>query len=164
MNLDMIVSRGLPPWQPSSNAADVEVWDRYDHPMVGTFRLSGRIVLYTLVGDTSQAVSVWAYVLVPAGDEEKFAAARFGSDEQMTEFIQDAFAGNEAVFAMARDLKIWLWTRRAVPSGPGNVLFAAAAALSEMAEVVTKRQPSPEVLFQAELAQVAVVAEDLADV
>jgi hypothetical protein len=43
-------------------------------------------------------------------------------------------------------------------------LSAATEALSEMARIVTDKQHSPEVLFQAELAQVEVAAEDLVDV
>jgi hypothetical protein len=90
---------------------------------------------------------------------------KFGSIEQMTEFVQSAFAGNEAVLAIARDLKVWLWTRRVVPLGEeGSLLATAAAALSEMAKVVTGSQQSPEILFHAELAQVAIAAENLADV
>jgi len=165
MNLDVLVARGLPPWQPSSSAAEVEVWDRYDFPMVGTFQTHNRTVLFTLVGDAAQTVSVWAYVMVPAGAEDRFASSAFTSVEQMMEFVEDAFAGNEAVFALAKDLKVWLWTRSEVEEeGNGALLAAATTALSEMSKVVAGRQQSPEILFEAELAQVEVTAKDLADV
>lgn len=165
MNLDMLASRGLLPWKPSPDATNIQVWRRYDTPMIGTFRLDGRTVLFTLIGDTSQTVSVWAYVPVPVEDEDRFAAVEFDSSEQMMEFIDESFAGNEAVFVIAKDLKIWLWTRHEVPFGQNEgLLAAAAAALADMSKAVTGKRQSPGELFETELAHLEVAAEDLADV
>lgn len=165
MNLDRLVCRGLSPWQPSSDATQVQVWRRYDTPMIGTFELGERIVLFTLVGDTAQTVSVWAYVIVPVEQEARFASVAFDSTEQVLELVDETFAGNEAVIVIAKDLKVWLWTRQEVSSDEDeSILAAAAAALSEMSKAVTGKRQSPGILFDAELAHLEVAAEALADV
>lgn len=164
MNLDSLVRRGLPPWQPSEGADQVRAWRRYNHPMIGTFRSEGRLVLFTLIGDTAQTVSVWAYALVPVADEDRFTTARFHSADEMTALADEVFIGSEAVIVAAKDLKVWLWTRREVTYyGEDGLLAAAAAALSDMTKAVENKRSSPEERFEDGLAHLEVAADDLAD-
>lgn len=164
MNLDALVCRGTPPWQPSREAHDTEVWHRYDHPMAGTYKLGDDLVLFTLIGDTSNHLSVWAYVPLLQSDLEKVDCAEFDTPTEMREFIESMFAGREATFALAKDLKVWRWTRYNVSSRLG-LLPAATAALAEMVRSITDRHrpPAPDVLFQAELAQAEVTTDELVD-
>jgi hypothetical protein len=47
MNLDTLVRIGQPPWQPVPGAADIDVWDKYDFPSCGTYRLGDNLVVFT---------------------------------------------------------------------------------------------------------------------
>jgi len=164
MNLDTLVCGGRLPWQPSREVHDLDVWHRYDHPIAGTYWQHGKQVLFTLIGDTSSSLSVWAYVPVSAADAAKMDGAEFDSPTDMRHFIEGIFADKEAAFALAKDLKIWRWTRRRVPSDSG-LLQAATASLAEMVRAIRDKhlpQP-PDLLFQAELAQAEVTTDDLVD-
>jgi hypothetical protein len=164
MNLDMLVSRGLPPWRPSSEADEVEVWHHYDFPMAGTYEIQGRPVLYTLVGDTAQTVSVWAYIPISDAELAEMNATVFESPDQMMQLIQRKFEGKEAVFVLARNLRVWVWTRHLVSHEDG-MLGAAATALAAMVRSITegRKNRSPDSLFRAELAQAEVALDDLVD-
>jgi hypothetical protein len=43
MNLDKLVRAGQPPWYPVPEAEDV--WDKFDFPSSGTYRLDGALVM-----------------------------------------------------------------------------------------------------------------------
>lgn len=105
MNLDTLVSSGQRPWQPSAAAEDVDVWDKFDFPTSGTYRLGPDLVLFRLI-TAAGARSLWAYVPVPRNEAAKVAAARFYSDQEFDHFVSDLFAGREAVFAAAQDFVI----------------------------------------------------------
>lgn len=164
MNLDKLVRTGAPPWQPALDAGDVEVWRQYDAPLVGTYKLDGHLVLFTVIGDTSTSLSVWAFVPVEPANEAAVAEAEFASDAQMREFVEGMFAGREAVFALARDMKIWKWVRKEAPAD-GGLLPAATDAISDILKSINQQPhaPSPAVLFRAKLAQAVVTAAELAD-
>lgn len=163
MNLDMLACRDMPPWHPSPRAHDIEAWHRYDYPMAGTFEMEDTLVLFTLIGDTSERLSVWGYIPMEGTDRAKVEGAEFDSPTQMREFIENLFAGREAAFALAKDLRIWRWTRQHVQTHDG-LLLAATSALSEIVRSMTENEPTPpDVLFQAELAQAEVTTEDLVD-
>jgi hypothetical protein len=165
MNLDTLVRVGAPPWQPALEAGDVEVWRQYDAPLVGTYKLGGHLVLFTVIGDTSTSLSVWAYVPVEPANEAAIAEAEFASDAEMREFVEEMFAGREAVFALARDMRIWNWVRKDAPAD-GGLLPAATDAISDILKSISQQQhaPSPEALFRAMLAQAVVTADELADI
>jgi hypothetical protein len=61
MNLDMLVRAGQPPWHPAPTAVDIDVWDKYEFPICGSYRLDGRLVIFTLI-TTAGTRSLWAYV------------------------------------------------------------------------------------------------------
>jgi hypothetical protein len=165
LNLDKLVSGGMPPWQPSQAARDVEVWHRYDFPLAGTYKLQEHLILFTVIGDTSENLSVWAYVPVTGADRARVDDAEFGSPSEMRVFIEDMFAGREAAFALAKNLQVWKWARQQVPSSEDGLLKAATEALTEMVKAITAKRepPSPDVIFRAELAQAEVTTDDLVD-
>jgi hypothetical protein len=165
VNLDKLVGGGMLPWQPSQDAREVEVWHRYDFPMAGTYKLQDHLILFTVIGDTSQNLSVWAYVPVAAADQSRVDTAEFDSPTEMRLFIESLFAGKEAVFALARNLKVWKWTRHHVSSEEAGLLEAGTESITEMVEVITatRQPPRPDVLFRAELAQAEITTGDLVD-
>ena len=61
MNLDMLVRAGQRPWNPVPTAEDIDVWDEYEFPICGTYRLDGRLIIFTLI-TTAGTRSLWAYV------------------------------------------------------------------------------------------------------
>jgi len=43
MNLDTLVRAGQPPWHPVPAAEDIDVWDKYEFPICGSYRLASAI-------------------------------------------------------------------------------------------------------------------------
>lgn len=105
VNLDALVRTGQPPWRPVPTAEDIDVWDKYDFPICGTYRLDGALVIFTLI-TTGGVRSLWAYVPVPPEAEEAVAHARFNTEAEFDEFIEGCFANREAVFAAAENFVI----------------------------------------------------------
>lgn len=106
MNLDMLVRAGQPPWHPVPDAEDVDVWEKYDFPIRGTYRLNGVLVIFNLI-TTAASRSLWAYT--PASpDAAKIIESehQFETEEQFTNFLDACFIGHEAVFAAAENFII----------------------------------------------------------
>jgi hypothetical protein len=105
MNLDTLVRIGQPPWHPVPAAEDVDVWDKYDFPTCGTYRLGDHLVIFTLI-TTAMNRSLWAYVPVPPDASKAIAGARFDTESEFNAFLEGCFAGREAVFAAAQNFVI----------------------------------------------------------
>jgi len=105
MNLDTLVRTGQPPWNPMPAAEDIDVWDKYEFPICGSYRLDGRLVIFTLI-TTAGTRSLWAYVPVDPEAEQAITEARFESEDEFNDFLARCFASREAVFAAAEDLVI----------------------------------------------------------
>jgi hypothetical protein len=143
------------------------VWHEYDVPTVGTFNVNDATVLFTVVGSPEDALSVWAYSCLSSEDAETLRQPRFASLTDLNEAVFARFEQREAVFALARDLRVWRWTR-AMVNGPGEDDLVEAATrvlmqVKEQMEAETQRQPSPNVPFRAALADVEATAEELVD-
>jgi len=105
VDTDMLVSAGAPPWLPSPAAHDLDVWDKYDFPNCGTFRLGDDLVMFTLL-TLAGSRSLWAYVPIPADAEESVTGARFDGEAEFDAFVKSCFSGRETVFAAAEDFVI----------------------------------------------------------
>ncbi len=105
MNLDMLVRAGQPPWLPVPTAVDIDVWDKYEFPICGSYRLDGRLVIFTLI-TTAGTRSLWAYVPVAPKAEQAVAEARFETEGEFNDFLARCFTGQEVVFAAAENLVI----------------------------------------------------------
>jgi hypothetical protein len=105
VNLDALVGAGQPPWQPSAAARDVEVWEKPDFPVSGTYRIRGVLAVFALI-TTAGGRSLWAYVPVPPEREEVVTTSRFATDTELDAFIEGCFSGQEVVFAVAQDFVI----------------------------------------------------------
>lgn len=159
MNLDKLVCRGQAPWCPKREAQDVTIWHQYDFPSCGTYRLDGRLVLFTVVADGDE-LSVWAYAPVPVARETEVEDASFDSVTDMMAFIDEMLMGREVVLALARDFKVLVWERRHIGSdeAPAEVAVQFVKALLE-----EKKEPAPAVLLQAQLAYTEVATQELVD-
>ena len=106
MNLDAIVERGCVPWSPSSLVADLEVWQAYEVPLVGTFTLGGQTILFSVVGDADASMLVYAYVplTVDVSDRTFVDAAELGR------FVNEQFDGQKCVIALAPDARLDRWS------------------------------------------------------
>jgi hypothetical protein len=126
MNLDMLVRVGQRPWHPVPAADDVDVWDKYEFPVCGSYRLDGRLIVFTLI-TTAGTRSLWAYVPVAPEAEQAVVLAKFDTEDQFNDFLTGCFTGQETVFAAAEDLII---TSKSdgirIPVGR-NALLAAGA-------------------------------------
>lgn len=106
MNLDKLVLTGRPPWDPSPDATDVDVWEKYDFPIQGHYYLDGHLILFAVVAIASDR-SLWAYV--PAAPDVAAVVEsehQFETDAQFREFMARCFASREVVFAVADDFVI----------------------------------------------------------
>jgi hypothetical protein len=126
MNLDTLVSAGYQPWMPTVGATDVDVWDKYDFPTCGTYRLGDDLVIFTLI-TTAGRGSLWAYVPVPPAEREMVTGARFDTENEFEAFLDGRFADREAVFAAAENFVItWKSDGVYIPSDRHALLRAAS--------------------------------------
>jgi hypothetical protein len=100
MNLDTLVRVGQPPWQPVPTAQDVDVWDKYEFPICGSYHLDGHLVVFTLI-TTAGPRSLWAYVPVAHEAEDAVSTASFETEDEFSDFLTGCFTGRAAVFAAA---------------------------------------------------------------
>ena len=105
VNLDTLVSAGQPPWRPTPAAHDVDIWDKYDFPLHGSYRLGDDLIVFTVI-TTAGNRSLWAYVPVSPELRETVAAARFDTEAEFNAFLEGCFAGHEVVFAAAENFVI----------------------------------------------------------
>jgi hypothetical protein len=160
MNLDMLVRSGQRPWHPVPTAEDIDVWDKYEFPICGSYRLDGRLIIFTLI-TTAGTRSLWAYVPVASEAEQTVAEARFETEDEFNDFLEGCFTGQEAVFAAAEDLVI---TSKSdgirIPAGRNALLARGAkwyaqrsaalyAELQRRLEAATSEPGDPEELLSA---------------
>lgn len=105
MNMDTLVSTGQPPWRPTPDAKDVDIWDKYDFPLHGTYRLGDDLIVFTVI-TTAGNRSLWAYVPVSPESRKTVATARFNTEAEFNAFLEGCFAGREAAFAAAENFII----------------------------------------------------------
>lgn len=126
MNLDSIVCAGQQPWLPTPRAGGADVWDGYDFPTCGSFRLDDRLVVFTMI-ITAGSKSLWAYVPVPVDEELYVEDARFSAVGDFEVFLSERFAGREAVLADADRLVIASMSDGVkIPVGRDGLLAEAA--------------------------------------
>ena len=157
MNHDRLVQRGHLPWSPNAAATDLNVWHEYEIPLVGTFCLDGQTVLFTLVGDPDDDLTVWAYRCLSAEEAQVADDLTFDSGGELNEYVARLFADHEAVLALAGDLHISEWTRSEVED---DLLPAAVTFLKG---IVKATAPDPITAFRGAVAEVEIVHSDLVD-
>jgi transposase len=124
VNTDTLISTGQPPWRPTPDAQDVDIWDKYDFPLHGTYRLGNDLVIFTVI-TTAGNRSLWAYVPVSPESSETVATARFDTEDAFNDFLEACFTGHEAVFAAAENFIITAKSDGVqIPLAP-NALLAA---------------------------------------
>jgi hypothetical protein len=157
MNLDALVKQGHAPWAPTSGARRVDIWHEYDIPTAGTFELAnGKVVVFTLIGEPDQRLTVWAYTEIPSDVEPD----SFASTDDLEAALDSMFVGHKAVFALADDLKIARWTPLEVGEG---VLNSATEFLRGVRASLAEKRDDPGLRFRAELAGVEVETAELVD-
>ena len=118
MNLDSLVKQGRLPWRPNSQAARLEVFHKYEVPLIGVFWMEQTAVLFTMVFEGDRNLSVWAYVELDQKVAADLPTLAFDSLETLDDWVDDQFLGREAVLAIAREDKIGSrWTRLHIESG-----------------------------------------------
>lgn len=160
MNLDMLVRTGQRPWHPVPTAEDIDVWDKYEFPISGSYHLDSRLIVFTLI-TMAGTRSLWAYVPVAPEAEQAVAEARFETEDEFNDFLEGCFTGHETVFAAAEDLVI---TSKSdgihIPAGRNALLAMGArwyaqrsaalyAELQRRLEAATNEPADPEELLSA---------------
>jgi hypothetical protein len=157
MNMDALVRMGSPPWSPSPDARDLDVWHEYDVPTAGTFVLGSEHVLFTVLGSADDRMTVWAYVALTPVDVQELDGRKFGSVGDLGRTVDSKFAGRAAVFAIADELRIWRWGPVDVTD---SVVEGATGFLSAVRESL-ERQKAPDVQLEVKLAGVAAAKDEL---
>lgn len=162
MNLDELVKQGSPPWAPSPGIVNIDVWHEYDLPTAGVFVSGvGYSVLFTLVGEPDDRLTVWAYLRLSSEEAEGLSREpkSFSSTEAMDREISGWFTGRQAVFVLADSLKITRWTPLEVKSG---IVEAATDFLRGIRQSLDQ-STAPSTRFRAELAGVEIETDELVD-
>jgi hypothetical protein len=141
-------------------AEDTDVWDNDGFPVCGTYRLDGRLVIFSLVTAVGTR-SLWAYLPVDPEAEQAITEATFDSEDEFEDFIAECFTDREAVFAVAENLVITSKSRGIrVPVGR-NALLAVGATwyaqrsaalcleLQQRLEAAASQPSDPEELLSA---------------
>lgn len=123
MNLDTLLTRGQLPWRPSPAVRHANIWHEYDLPTAGVLELDDGRVLFTAIGDTEGRLSVWAYRSLTDDEHSRLSAVQVSSVEELNTLIDEAFLGQEAVLAIADDLKLGHWSRASVDVGLLDAAF-----------------------------------------
>jgi hypothetical protein len=146
VNMDTLVSTGQPPWRPTPDAHDVDIWDKYDFPLHGTYRLSDDLIVFTVI-TTAGNRSLWAYVPVPPESRETVTTARFDTEAEFNTFLEGCFVGREAVFAAAENFIITAKSDAIqIPLAPNGLLAAGTRWYFEraMARAALRRRPAAD--------------------
>jgi hypothetical protein len=161
MNLDALIKKGSPPWTPSPGVHAVDVWHEYDIPTAGTFRTGAGVqVLFTLIGEPDDRLTVWAYTCLSSEDADRLGREpSFATIADLEASVGRMFAHHRAVFVLADNLKISEWTPLDVDAG---VLESATEFLRGIRASLA-RTSGPGTRFRAELAGVNVETSDLVD-
>lgn len=98
---------GYAPWQPTPDAEIVDVWDKYDFPICGLYRLGDDLVFFTVLTvardfTAGSERSLWGYVLIPPDQREAVSDPRFDTEAEFDAFINGLFTGSEDRQACAR--------------------------------------------------------------
>ena len=142
VNLDTLVSAGQQPWRPTPSAHDVDIWDKYDFPLHGTYRLGDDLIVFTVI-TTAGNRSLWAYVPIPPELHEAVATARFDTEAEFNVFLEGCFAGHEAVFAAAENFVITAKSDGIqIPQLPNALLAAGTRWYFDRAMARAALQPS----------------------
>lgn len=149
--------RGRLPWSPNPAVTDLDVWHEYEVPLVGTFRMDDQTVLFALVGDPNDDLTVWAYRCLSPEEAAAADDLAFESVGELGEHVERMFAHREAVLALAGDLLIREWTPAQVEDG---LLPAALVFLKELVRATTL---DPLTAFRGAVAEVETVHSDLVD-
>jgi hypothetical protein len=126
VNLDTLACIGRSPWDPAPGATDVDIWDKYDFPICGTYRVGNDLVVFTIIA-TAGPRSLWAYVPVPADAHRAVTEARFDTEAEFDAFLKGCFAGHEAVFTAAENFVITSKSDGILIPPTKNALLAAGA-------------------------------------
>lgn len=159
MNLDALVKKGLSPWRPSPGVRSVDVWHEYDVPTAGILDLPQGGILFTAMGDTDDRLSVWAYTCLTEDERSKLSGLQVTSVQELRELVDQIFEGREVVFALADNLIIDQWS----PATVGNSLLEAASDFLSQVLKALENSRNPEARFQARLAEVEAVTQELVE-
>ncbi|MCD0450584.1 hypothetical protein LO762_15495 [Actinocorallia sp. API 0066] len=156
MNHDEMVQRGRLPWAPRAGSGDLEVWQEYEVPQVGTFRLGGQVVLFTSIDVASARTTVWAYRVLSPAEADAAADVTFGSAEELKDYVDALFRHQKAVLALASDLLIDKWA----PVDVGDDLLKTAVGF--LGDLL-KATATPREAFRGAVAAVETVHSDFAE-
>lgn len=159
MNFDMLVAQGRLPWSPAADATDLDVWDEYEVPRTGTFKVKDAVVLFTVLGDLQGQLSVWAYTVLSNAEAQDLADRTFSSVLELRQFVEGTLMGRRLVLALADDLLINSWTVSDAQDG----LYEAATEFLDHVLRQKRSRMDASATFRAKLAQVDVAAHEFVE-
>lgn len=124
MNLDSVVAVGYRPWLPSARACELDVWDRYDVPTVGTFRCDTHTVFFSMVEEPSGSLTVWGYVPLTEAEADFLQSEELEDEIAFGKEVDVLFSRKPCVYGLAEDYAISRW---GVTGGPKTGLLDGAA-------------------------------------
>jgi hypothetical protein len=110
MNYDSIVVKGCAAWLPNKNASDLEALHVHDVPLIGTFELSGSVVLYACLTGAISHTSVWGYTELEPDAVGELDKLDVETTMELEEWAHLQFHGRPAAFALAVDGVVDHWS------------------------------------------------------
>lgn len=83
------------PWDPHKEAYGVNFWVRDIIPLIGTFKMDSRTILFECVGKKRGNDSFWRYCVLPEGSEVIAEVYKDVSD--LTDAVDVIFKQNESI-------------------------------------------------------------------
>lgn len=110
MNYDTIAAKGFVPWLPNAEASDLDAMHAHDVPLLGTFKMGRRTILFDCVTGYTDIANVWAYTEINE-DELRGLCKSCSSLEELQDAAAETFTNQTAAVAFAYHDKITEWSR-----------------------------------------------------
>src|SRR5213082_1603151 len=93
------IEQGRPPWQPAKDAELVEVFHRYDMPLVGVVRHGSSLHLFRCIDGHTDSSQLWAYTPLSSEELDRLRAG----DGDLDALVAEISAWRPTVVALASD-------------------------------------------------------------
>lgn len=126
------VQPGALPWQPAADAELVEVYHRYDVPLIGLVRRHGTTYLFSCVFGVGRRTSIWAYAHLTESEVELIDEVDEAGFERLVQLL---LTGRGLVVAIANEnTGIGAVYKLSAHDNYGDVLDSLRSILEEFAQ------------------------------
>lgn len=104
-----VIQSGRQPWQPHFDATNLDVWHHYDVPLVGTFSLIDKTVIFAALNSSDPELMFWCYTFLTTEEARVLIGKGFESVEELYDLLNTLFFQRQTTMAVTQDLRILSW-------------------------------------------------------